>query len=274
MPIEKAAMPMRPLSRMRSVSTKPMPSRPSRLAAGTRQSSNASSEVSEERTPSLSSLRPARKPFVPRSTTIAEMPFLPAARSVTAITTAVSAMPPLVMKFFEPFSTKWSPSRTAVVRMPPASDPEPGSVSAQQPTFSPRGERRQEAAASAPALPTRWMCAEHSPWCAASESATPASARASSSISTAQSSVAEPGAAVLLVPAGAREPQRAELLEHLARETPAARPTRASAARAPPPRTAHGSRSSCCSSLSSKSTSPPLESARPDERSHGIPPSS
>ena len=84
-------MPMRPLSRILSVSTKPVPSWPSRFAERTRQSSNTSSEVSEERTPSLSSLRPERKPCVPRSTTNAEMPFLPAARSVTAITTAVSA---------------------------------------------------------------------------------------------------------------------------------------------------------------------------------------
>ena len=75
---------------------------------------------------------------MPRSTTNAEMPFLPAVLSVTASTTAVSAMPPFVMKFLEPFSTQWSPSRTAAVRVPPASDPEPGSVSPQQPSFSPR----------------------------------------------------------------------------------------------------------------------------------------
>jgi hypothetical protein len=56
-----------------------------------RQSSNTSSEVSELRTPSLSSFLPARNPGVPRSTTKAEMPFLPLLASVTAITTATSA---------------------------------------------------------------------------------------------------------------------------------------------------------------------------------------
>ena len=135
------------------MSTKPMPSRPIRLAAGTRQSSNTSSEVSDERTPSLSSFFPDRKPGVPRSTTTAEMPFFPFARSVTVITTAISAIPPLVMKFFEPFSTRQSPSRTAVVRMPPASEPDPGSVSPQQPTFSPAasGARKRRFCSSLPA---------------------------------------------------------------------------------------------------------------------------
>ena len=173
------------------MSTKPWPSWPIRFASGTRQSSNTSSEVSDERTPSLSSLRPDRKPGVPRSTTIAEMPFLPAARSVTVSTTAVSAMPPLVMKFFDPLISQCWPSRTAVVRMPPASEPEPGSVSPQQPTFSPfaSGGRKRRFCSS---LPARWMCAEHRPWWAASDSATPASTRASSSITIAQSSVPRP----------------------------------------------------------------------------------
>src|SRR5512143_2084819 len=191
MPTEKAAMPMRPRSRILSVSTKPMPSRPIRLPAGTRQSSNTSSEVSDERTPSLSSFFPERKPGVPRSTTNAEIPFLPRERSVTAITTAMSAMPPLVMKFLEPFSTKWPPSRTAVVRIPPASEPEPGSVRPQQPTRSPlaSGVRKRRFCSS---LPARLTCAAARLWCAASESATPASARDSSSITSAQSSTDSP----------------------------------------------------------------------------------
>ena len=119
------------------------------------------------------------------------MPFLTAARSVTAMTTAVSAMPPLVMKFFDPFRTQWPPSLTAVVRMPPASEPEPGSVSPQQPTFSPRargGRKRRFCSA----LPPRWMWAEQRLWWAARESATPASTRASSSITIAQSRVERP----------------------------------------------------------------------------------
>ena len=43
---------------------------------------------------------------MPRSTTKAEIPFLPLLRSVTAITTAVSATWPLVMNVFDPFSTQ------------------------------------------------------------------------------------------------------------------------------------------------------------------------
>ena len=74
---------------------------------------------------------------MPRSTTNAVMPFFPAARSVTASTTQMSATLPFVMNIFVPLSTHASPSRTAVVRMPPASEPVPGSVSPQQPTFSP-----------------------------------------------------------------------------------------------------------------------------------------
>ena len=49
------------------------------------------------------------------STTKAEMPSWPAARSVTAIRTATPPTEAFVMKFFEPFRTQSSPSRTAVV---------------------------------------------------------------------------------------------------------------------------------------------------------------
>ena len=37
---------------------------------------------------------------------------------------------PLVTKIFSPFSTQWSPSRTAVVRMAAVSEPQCGSVMA------------------------------------------------------------------------------------------------------------------------------------------------
>ena len=102
-----------------------------------RQSSNTSSDVSDERTPSLSSFLPARNPLVPRSTMKAETPLLPLVRSVTAMTTAVSARRPLVMNVFDPLSTHSAPSRTAVVLVPPASEPALFSVSPQQPTLSP-----------------------------------------------------------------------------------------------------------------------------------------
>jgi hypothetical protein len=38
------------------------------------------------------------------------------------------AMPPLVIHSFSPLSTQWSPWCSAVVRIEPASEPEPGSV--------------------------------------------------------------------------------------------------------------------------------------------------
>ena len=68
----------------------------------------------------------------------AEMPLVPAARSVTAITTITSPTRPWVVNVFEPFSTQQSPARAAVVRMPAASLPDVDSVSPQAPIFSPR----------------------------------------------------------------------------------------------------------------------------------------
>jgi hypothetical protein len=75
---------------------------PEQVPAGMRQSSKTSSDVSDERTPSLSSFFPERNPLAPRSTMKAEMPFLSLALSVTAMTTATSASRPLVMKVLDP----------------------------------------------------------------------------------------------------------------------------------------------------------------------------
>jgi len=58
----------------------------------------------------------------------AEIPCEPAARSVIASTTVVSANVALVIKFFEPLSTQPPARRTAVVRIELASEPELGSV--------------------------------------------------------------------------------------------------------------------------------------------------
>ena len=140
--------------------------------------------MSDERTPSLSSFLPGRKPGVPRSITNALMPFLPLLLSVTAITTAVSATLPLVMNVLEPFSTQWSPSFTATVLVPPASEPALFSVRPQQPTFSPfaSGVRYFFFCSS---LPARKMWPEQRLLCAASDRATPASARETSSITIA-----------------------------------------------------------------------------------------
>ena len=100
--------------------------------------------------PSLFSFFPTLKPGVPFSRINAEIPCEDAARSVTAMATQTSATCALVVKVFPPFSTQQSPSRTACVRVPPASDPASGSVSDQQPIHSPRRELRNVALASAP----------------------------------------------------------------------------------------------------------------------------
>jgi hypothetical protein len=60
--------------------------------------------VSEARCPTLSSTRATRNPLDVVSTTNALMPFLPAALSVTANTSATSALRPVVMNCLTPFS--------------------------------------------------------------------------------------------------------------------------------------------------------------------------
>ena len=85
------------------------------------------------------------------------------------------------MKVFVPLSTQLSPSRTAVVRVPAASLPASGSVSAHAPSCSPRasGTSQRDFCAS---VPNMKMCAGPRPLCAATERATDGSTRASSSM--------------------------------------------------------------------------------------------
>ena len=91
---------------------------------------------------------------MPRSRMKAEIPRPPAAGSVFAMTTAVPATLPFVMKAFVPSSTKASPVSVAVVRIAAASEPEPGSVSPQAPSTSPRarGGRYRSRWAAVPKL--------------------------------------------------------------------------------------------------------------------------
>ena len=103
-----------------------------------RQFSKMTSLVSLARIPSLSSFLPGVMPGVPRSTMKAEMPLVPAARSVTAMTTIVSPTRPCVVKVFDPLITQQPPARAAVVRMPAASLPDVDSVRPHAPIFSPR----------------------------------------------------------------------------------------------------------------------------------------
>ena len=113
--------------------------------------------------------------------TKAEMPFLPLALSVTAMTTETSARLPLVMKVFEPFRTQESPSLTAVVRVPPASEPALFSVRPQAPTNSPVASLGRYFIFCS-SVPARKMWPEDRELWAAVERATPASTRASSSM--------------------------------------------------------------------------------------------
>ena len=71
----------------------------------------------------------------------AEMPRLPFARSVTAMTTITPPIAPCVMKLFDPEMTHPSAVRLAVVRIAAASLPAFASVSPHAPRTSPRASR-------------------------------------------------------------------------------------------------------------------------------------
>ena len=80
------------------------------------------------------------KPAVPDGTMIEEISLPPSGLvPVTAVTVTrpVMSVPELVMNDFVPVMTHSSPSRTAVVRVAPASEPPPGSVRPKAPSISP-----------------------------------------------------------------------------------------------------------------------------------------
>ena len=97
------------------------------------------------------------------------------------MTTITSPVRPCVMNCFVPLMTQQSPSRTAVVRIAPASLPADASVSPHAASFSPRasGARYCRFWSSVPNIA---MCAAPSPLCAATVSDTDGSTRASSSM--------------------------------------------------------------------------------------------
>ena len=76
-------------------------------------------------------------PGVSPSTIRATNPRDPRLRSSDASTMSTPASVAFVMNTFDPFNTYSSPSRLAVVRMPAASLPAPGSVSANAPIVRP-----------------------------------------------------------------------------------------------------------------------------------------
>src|SRR6218665_48280 len=117
---------------------KPWFSWPRRLATGTRRLSKNSSAVSAAGWPTLSSLRPRRKPARSASTIIRLTPLAPAAGEVLHTSKTMSQFKPLLMKILLPSMTYSSPSRTAVVRIALTSEPPPGSVMATARICSPR----------------------------------------------------------------------------------------------------------------------------------------
>jgi hypothetical protein len=87
-----------------AISRKPPCSAPIRLRAGTRQSANDSSAVSEQSQPILSSLRDTVKPGVSLSMTSRLMPDAPGPPVRTAVVTK-SARVPEVMNILAPLTT-------------------------------------------------------------------------------------------------------------------------------------------------------------------------
>ncbi len=73
--------------------------------------------------------------------------------SVRAHTTATSAIEPLVIHIFWPLRTQSSPSRLALVRMPPGLEPWSGSVRPKQPISVAGRHAAAATAASAPREP-------------------------------------------------------------------------------------------------------------------------
>ena len=102
-----------------------------------RTSSKNNSAVSCAFWPIFFRLRPRLKPGRSASTSTRVTPLAPAVVSVLATTMTRSAMPPLVMKVFCPFTTSSLPFLSAVVRTPCRSLPVPGSVMAMAAITSP-----------------------------------------------------------------------------------------------------------------------------------------
>jgi hypothetical protein len=123
-------------------------------------------------------------PGVPAGTMIAEISLRPSgAVPVTAVTTTneVMSVPEFVMNALAPLMTQRSPSRTAVVRVAPASDPPPGSVSPNAPSARP-ARRSGSHRSCCSGVPNRWIGIAPRPTPASRVIATDESTRASSSI--------------------------------------------------------------------------------------------
>ena len=123
-----------------------------------------SSLVTDARSESLCLIRGAEKPAVLVGTTKPRMP-----SSVWAQTTATSATEPLVIHILLPLSTQPPPSRLALVRMLPGSEPWSASVRPKQPSASPVAMRVSHSCFCS-SLPQRQMANMASePWTETSE---------------------------------------------------------------------------------------------------------
>src|SRR5512136_2358599 len=136
-PSPDQAMPKRVCSMQVSAVDIPLPTGPSWLDRGMRQSRKNNWPVSVDRQPSLLVILVLEKPGVPLSTTKVEIPRWPLLLSVWATTTAKSATVALVIQVLFPFRTQESPSRTAEVSTAVASLPTLGSTAAVQPMIFP-----------------------------------------------------------------------------------------------------------------------------------------
>ena len=156
--------------------------------------------------------------------------------------------------------------------MPPASEPEPGSVSPQQPTFSPLRERRQEALLLL--LAAERVDVRRAEPVVRRERQRDAGVDARQLLHHERPVERRQPRAAVLAPASRRPPARARRAARTPRAgTPASRPTRARAGRARPRQTrARSCAEAACSSLSSKSTPPSAAVGGGRPRSHGIPP--
>ena len=105
---------------------KPSPSRPSIFSAGTSQFVKINSAVCDPLMPILSSIRPTEKPGKSFSTIKPLMPRVPCSGAVSAKTEVTRAIPPLVIKRFEPLRMYLSPARNANVLIAAASEPDRG----------------------------------------------------------------------------------------------------------------------------------------------------
>jgi hypothetical protein len=145
--------------------------------------------VSEARQPSFFIGSEIEYPGVPFSTTMFDTSSSPV-RAVM-VTPQVMSVPAFVMNVFEPFTTQEPSRSSAVVRVAPASDPAPGSVSPNAASLRPEASSGSQRLFCS-SFPYRRTGIVPSDVCAATVIATDESTRVSSSIAIAYETVSPP----------------------------------------------------------------------------------